>query len=158
MVSRVGSIKLSVRSRSWTRRRAGRGNHFIGSETRRGFQTSLGRGDPCTRCQERCGTSSLLELFLCHSRAKRRIPDLFRIPTSPCSEERLGSGQRRGRRPFNDLRRLLVLLGGLIFQAAAGVAGIARGRDSLVLPVRQPRVPRNVPQVREVALEPALAA
>src|SRR5580692_4041536 len=30
----------------------GRGNHFTQCETRRGFHASLGRGDPCTRCQK----------------------------------------------------------------------------------------------------------
>jgi hypothetical protein len=30
-------------------------------ETRGGFHASFGRGDPCTQCKRRCGTSSLLE-------------------------------------------------------------------------------------------------
>ena len=34
---------------------------MIECETRRGFHASLGRGDPCTQCKRRCGTSSLLE-------------------------------------------------------------------------------------------------
>src|SRR5271156_4469896 len=33
------------------------------SETRRGFRASLGRGDPCTQCKGRCGTSYPFELF-----------------------------------------------------------------------------------------------
>jgi hypothetical protein len=38
-----------------------KGRYEIVCETRRGFHASLGRGDPCTQCKRRCGTSSLLE-------------------------------------------------------------------------------------------------
>src|SRR5271165_5731433 len=50
----------------------------------------------------------------------------------------------------------LLLRGWLLLEPAARIASVSRRRDPLVLPVREPRVPRDIPQVREVALEPAL--
>src|SRR5208282_1136919 len=52
----------------------------------------------------------------------------------------------------------LALLKRLPFQAAARAAGVAGGRDPLVLPVGEPRVARDVPQACEVAFEPTLPA
>src|ERR1700692_328779 len=52
----------------------------------------------------------------------------------------------------------LALLDWLFLQPAALVALISRGRDSLVLTVRHPRVAGDVPQVGQVALESALTA
>jgi hypothetical protein len=37
-------------------------NHFIERETRGGFHTSFGRGDPCTQCEETDAGFALLEL------------------------------------------------------------------------------------------------
>jgi hypothetical protein len=48
-----------------------------------GFTLPWAGVTPAPNVKRRCGTSSLLELLLCHSRAKRRIPDLFWILTSP---------------------------------------------------------------------------
>ena len=38
----------------------GRGNHFIEYETRGGFHTSFGRGDPCTQYLSQNGEDAIL--------------------------------------------------------------------------------------------------
>src|SRR5271155_630621 len=72
------------------------------------------------------------------------MASLVRASSLPCARDREQGG--------------LALLKRLPFQAAARIAGVAGGRDPLVLPVGEPRVARDVPQVREIALESVLPA
>jgi hypothetical protein len=88
---------------------------LIVCETHRGFHASLCRGNPCTLVRKKKDAGfALLEqvkgrqvaAFLCHSRAKRRIP----VPSSPCQGEDEGEGLITARDSFRARFKILLLL------------------------------------------------
>src|ERR1700722_20611137 len=60
MVSRVRASSLACARGLGQGAGEGRGNHLIKCETRGGFHTSFGRGDPCTRYQSQNGEDAIL--------------------------------------------------------------------------------------------------